>query len=82
MWRPSLADKQVNNVEVVVMDSDVQRSQAVLQTQNPEVVDQTKLKSSFDFLLSGSLCLSYLPSSVGVCASLQQQLCYIHLPVF
>lgn len=38
MWRPSLADKQVNNIQVVVMHSNMQRSQTILQEQNQQFI--------------------------------------------
>lgn len=65
MWRPSLADKQVDNVEVVVMDSDVQRSQAILQTQDQKLW----IKQSSNHLLTSysralCVCLTF-PAALG-----------------
>lgn len=34
MWRPALANQQVDNVQVVVMYSNMQWSQTILQKQN------------------------------------------------
>lgn len=37
MWRSSFADKQVNNIQVIVMYSNMQRSQTILKKTKTEV---------------------------------------------